>query len=283
MAYVDGFVLAVPKANIDAYKKMANDAGAVWKEHGALTYVEAIGDDVPYGELTSFPRAVQAKDDEVVIFSWVTYPSRAARDDILEEGHGRSAHEAGHGEHALRRQAHDLRRLPAVHGIVRGRRELTVSLAGSLPPERHRAHPEPCAERVVECQRSRSRFRRHRRYRVRRRKQAQGGSEGGCSGETDRASCRRCAGRCAGNETSMCRDRRQPTRSSVSSAWDSMWRNARLTRRSSLRRRATPFAPAPDRARTAPERISCSSAADRVPCLPPPITDGAAYPAARAA
>ena len=85
MAYVDGFVLAVPKANIDAYKKMANDAGAVWKEHGALTYVEAIGDDVPYGELTSFPRAVQAKDDEVVIFSWVTYASRAARDDILKK------------------------------------------------------------------------------------------------------------------------------------------------------------------------------------------------------
>ena len=83
MAYVDGFVLAVPKANIDAYKKMANKAGTVWKEYGALTYVEAIGDDVPYGELTSFPRAVQAKDDEVVIFSWVTYASRAARDDIL--------------------------------------------------------------------------------------------------------------------------------------------------------------------------------------------------------
>ena len=83
MAYVDGFVLAVPKANIDAYKKMANKAGTVWKEYGALTYVEAIGDDVPYGELTSFPRAVQAKDDEVVIFSWVTYESRARRDEIL--------------------------------------------------------------------------------------------------------------------------------------------------------------------------------------------------------
>jgi uncharacterized protein YbaA (DUF1428 family) len=85
MTYVDGFVLAVPKANLDAYKQMANDAGAVWKDHGALSYVEAIGDDVPYGELTSFPRAVQARDDEVVIFSWVTYPSRAARDDILKK------------------------------------------------------------------------------------------------------------------------------------------------------------------------------------------------------
>ena len=85
MAYVDGFVLAVPKANIDAYKKMANDAGAVWKEHGALSYVEAIGDDVPYGELTSFPRAVQANENEVVVFSWVTYASRAERDVILKK------------------------------------------------------------------------------------------------------------------------------------------------------------------------------------------------------
>ena len=83
MAYVDGFVLAVPKANIDRYKAMATLAGKIWMEHGALTYVETIGDDVPYGELTSFPRAVQAKDDEVVVFSWVTYPDRAARDAIV--------------------------------------------------------------------------------------------------------------------------------------------------------------------------------------------------------
>lgn len=83
MTYVDGFVLAVPKANIEAYKKMAEVAGGVWKEHGALAYVECIGDDVPYGELTSFPRAVQAKDDEVVVFSWIVYASRADRDAIL--------------------------------------------------------------------------------------------------------------------------------------------------------------------------------------------------------
>ncbi|CAN7421771.1 DUF1428 domain-containing protein [Pararhizobium sp. LjRoot238] len=82
MPYVDGFVLAVPKDNIEAYKDMARTAGDVWKEHGALSFVECIGDDVPYGELTSFPRAVQAKDDEVVVFSWITYPSREARDQI---------------------------------------------------------------------------------------------------------------------------------------------------------------------------------------------------------
>jgi uncharacterized protein YbaA (DUF1428 family) len=82
MPYVDGFVLAVPKQNIEAYKQMARAAGEVWKEYGALAYVECVGDDVPYGELTSFPRAVQAKDDEVVVFSWITYASRADRDAI---------------------------------------------------------------------------------------------------------------------------------------------------------------------------------------------------------
>lgn len=82
MSYVDGFVVAVPSANIEAYKKVARTAGEVWREHGALAYVEALGDDVPYGELTSFPRAVQAKDDEVVVFSWILYPSREARDEI---------------------------------------------------------------------------------------------------------------------------------------------------------------------------------------------------------
>jgi uncharacterized protein YbaA (DUF1428 family) len=83
MAYVDGFVLAVPKANLEAYKDMARMAGKVWMELGALSYVECIGDDVPMGELTSFPRAVQAKDDEVVVFSWVTYGSKASGDEIM--------------------------------------------------------------------------------------------------------------------------------------------------------------------------------------------------------
>ena len=83
MPYVDGFVLAVPKANLEAYKEMARDAGKVWMEHGALSYVECIGEDVPYGELTSFPRAVQAKDDEVVVFSWATYESREHRDAVM--------------------------------------------------------------------------------------------------------------------------------------------------------------------------------------------------------
>ena len=82
MTYVDGFVLAVPKANIERYKEMARLGGEVWKEHGALAYVECLADDVPYGELTSFPRAVQAKDDETVVFAWIVYESREKRDAI---------------------------------------------------------------------------------------------------------------------------------------------------------------------------------------------------------
>jgi uncharacterized protein YbaA (DUF1428 family) len=83
MSYVDGFILAVPKANLDTYKEMARKAGEVWKEFGALHYVECTADDVTYGEVTSFPRAVQATEDEVVVFSWVVYESRAHRDKVL--------------------------------------------------------------------------------------------------------------------------------------------------------------------------------------------------------
>jgi len=82
MAYVDGFVLAVPREKLENYKALARTAGEVWMEHGAKSYVECVGDDTPYGELTSFPRAVQAKDDEVVVFSWIVYGSREERDAI---------------------------------------------------------------------------------------------------------------------------------------------------------------------------------------------------------
>lgn len=82
MTYVDGFVLPVPKANLEDYKKIAEKAGSIWKDLGAIDYVEALGDDTPVGELTSFPRSVQLKDDEVVVFSWITYESREARDAI---------------------------------------------------------------------------------------------------------------------------------------------------------------------------------------------------------
>jgi uncharacterized protein YbaA (DUF1428 family) len=85
MSYVDGFVLAVPKAKLPAYKKMARLGAKVWMDHGALSYVEAVADDVPYGKLTSFPRSVKAKKTETVIFSWITYKSRKDRDAILKK------------------------------------------------------------------------------------------------------------------------------------------------------------------------------------------------------
>jgi uncharacterized protein YbaA (DUF1428 family) len=82
MSYVDGFVLAVPKGKLEAYKALSRIAGEVWKENGAVAYVECIADDTPYGKVTSFPRAVQAKDDEIVVFSWIVYESKEQRDAI---------------------------------------------------------------------------------------------------------------------------------------------------------------------------------------------------------
>ena len=78
--YVDGFVCAVPTANKDAYRKHAEKAWPLFKQYGALTMVECWGDEVPDGKLTSFPLAVQKKDDETVVFSWVTWPDKATRD-----------------------------------------------------------------------------------------------------------------------------------------------------------------------------------------------------------
>lgn len=80
--YVDGFVLAVPKANLETYREMSQRAGEVWKDHGALEYIECAADDVKEGKVTSFPQAVKLQADETVIFSWIVYESRAERDRI---------------------------------------------------------------------------------------------------------------------------------------------------------------------------------------------------------
>ncbi len=80
--YVDGFVVPVPKKNLDAYRRMARKAGKVWREHGALEYVECVADDVKPGKLTSFPQSVKLKAGEVVIFSYIVYKSRAQRDQV---------------------------------------------------------------------------------------------------------------------------------------------------------------------------------------------------------
>ncbi len=82
MSYVDGFVVPVPKKNLSAYQKMARKAGHIWKEHGALEYVECVADDVKPGKVTSFPQSVKLKPGEVVVFSWITYKSRKHRDSV---------------------------------------------------------------------------------------------------------------------------------------------------------------------------------------------------------
>jgi uncharacterized protein YbaA (DUF1428 family) len=80
--YVDGFVLPVPKRNVEAYRRMAQKAGKIWREHGALEYIECAGDDVKPGKLTSFPQSVKLKAGETVFFSWIVYKSRAHRDRV---------------------------------------------------------------------------------------------------------------------------------------------------------------------------------------------------------
>lgn len=80
--YVDGFVLAVPKKNLQAYKRMAQKAGKIWREYGAVEYRECVADDAKPGKLTSFPQSVKLKPGETVVFSWIVYKSRAQRDRI---------------------------------------------------------------------------------------------------------------------------------------------------------------------------------------------------------
>jgi uncharacterized protein YbaA (DUF1428 family) len=83
MAYVDGFIVPVPKRSLRAYRAMARKAGKVWREHGALEYRESVADDVKWGKRTSFPRSVKQKGNETVWFSYIVYKSRKDRDRVL--------------------------------------------------------------------------------------------------------------------------------------------------------------------------------------------------------
>jgi uncharacterized protein YbaA (DUF1428 family) len=82
MAYVDGFVVPVPKKNVKKYKALATKAGKIWMEFGALQFRECVADDVKPGKITSFPQSVKLKKDETVMFSWIVYKSRKDRDRI---------------------------------------------------------------------------------------------------------------------------------------------------------------------------------------------------------
>ena len=83
MSYVDGFIVPVRKRDLAAYRRMAKQAGKVWREHGALEFRESIADDVSWGKRTSFPRSVKLKSSETVVFSWIIYKSRAHRDKVM--------------------------------------------------------------------------------------------------------------------------------------------------------------------------------------------------------
>ena len=82
MKYVDGYVLPVPKKNLQAYRRMAQKAGQVWREHGALEFRECVGDDVKTKMAVSFPRTIKLKRGETVVFSWIVFKSRTDRDRV---------------------------------------------------------------------------------------------------------------------------------------------------------------------------------------------------------
>ena len=82
MAYVDGFLLPVPKKHLTVYKRMARKAGKIWIEHGALEFRECVGDDLRPKGPVPFPRLVKAKPGETVFFSWIVYKSKADRDRV---------------------------------------------------------------------------------------------------------------------------------------------------------------------------------------------------------
>ena len=85
MAYVDGFVVPVPTRKLKDYRRLAQKASRVWREHGALEFKECVADDVKVGKWTSFPRSVKLKRGETVIFSYIVYKSRKDRDRILKK------------------------------------------------------------------------------------------------------------------------------------------------------------------------------------------------------
>jgi len=85
MAYVDGFVIPVPKDKLEAYLDMSRKCAGIWRDFGATEFRECVADDVKPGKLTSFPQSVDLQEGEVVIFSWIIYPSRAKRDEVNDK------------------------------------------------------------------------------------------------------------------------------------------------------------------------------------------------------
>ena len=138
MSYVDGFVIPVPKKNLDEYRRIAKLAAKVWKEYGALEVRECVAEDVKVGKLTSFPRAVIRKPGETVVFSWIVYKSRADRDrvnaKVMKDPRLKDMM-SNPKEDAVRCQAHDLRRLRG-HRRRIGSQSLTAKVQQELVERR---------------------------------------------------------------------------------------------------------------------------------------------------
>ena len=129
MAYIEGFILAVPEKNKEAYRQHAASAVPYFKECGVTRMVETWADDVPDGKVTDFRRAVKAKADEAVLFSWLEYPSREVRDAAVKKYMSDPKMKEMGASHALRRATHDLRRLQAHQRAGRGRQARAMSTA----------------------------------------------------------------------------------------------------------------------------------------------------------
>ena len=82
--YIDAFVAPVPRKNLAAYRRMSRKSAKIWREHGAIQYVECIADDVKKGKVTSFPRSVNLKPSEVVVFGWIVFESRTQRNRAMK-------------------------------------------------------------------------------------------------------------------------------------------------------------------------------------------------------
>ena len=121
MAYVDGFVLPVPKRKVAAYLRVSRKAGKVWKEHGALEYRECIGDDLKAGMGLTFTRVARAKPNETVVFSWIVYKSRAHRDSVNRKVMKDPRLTRNARCNAVRRQTNGLRRIQDWGRSVGGR------------------------------------------------------------------------------------------------------------------------------------------------------------------
>ena len=139
MPYVDGLQVAVRNDRREDYRKMAEDAAAVFKEHGALAVMEAWGDDVPDGKVTSFPMAVKLEEGETVVFSWIVWPSREAR-DAGNETVMKDPRMQGPDDVPFSMAAHRLRRLRADRRRLTGRGDAS---GRSAPAEPSRPGPEP--------------------------------------------------------------------------------------------------------------------------------------------